>query len=145
MAPRQLRSFTAIGVISTLAYIALYSALHPVLGDTVANALSQLLTAIGNTAANRRFTFDAAGNGTAARDHLGGLTAFVVALGLTTSALAVLHLVSPRDSPSTELAVLVGTNLLATAVRFFLLRAWITPRGKARPTMLLARVGRRLV
>src|SRR5207245_2979447 len=92
--------------------------------------LSQLLTAVGNTAANRRFTFDGSGNGVAARDHLGGLTAFGLALGLTTSAIAGLHLVAPGTSRLTELAVLVVANPMATVARFMLLRTWIAP---ARP------------
>src|SRR6266571_3279682 len=126
----QLRSFLVIGVLSTLAYIACYAAFRLALPATLANALSQLLTALGNTAANRRFTFDGSGNGVAARDHLGGLTAFGLALGLTTSAIAGLHLVAPGASRLTELAVLVVANLMATVVRFMLLRTWIAP---ARP------------
>ena len=92
--------------------------------------MSQLLTALGNTAANRRFTFDGSGNGLAARDHLGGLTAFGLALSLTTGAIAGLHLVAPGASRLTELAVLLVANLIATVVRFLLLRTWIAP---ARP------------
>jgi glycosyltransferase involved in cell wall biosynthesis len=124
---RQLRSFAAIGVLSTLGYIACYSALRLALPATIANALSLLLTAIGNTAANRRFTFLAHRNGTASRDHLGGLAAFGIALGLTTLAIAALHLVAPDASRMLELIALVIANLVATTVRFLLLRAWITP------------------
>jgi putative flippase GtrA len=123
----QVRSFVTVGVLSTLAYIACYALLRLALPATLANALSQLLTALGNTAANRRFTFEAAGNGTAARDHLGGLTAFGIALGLTTSAIVALHLLAPGASRPAELAVLVAANLMATVVRFLLLRSWITP------------------
>src|SRR3989441_5343980 len=126
----QLRSLAVIGVLSTLAYIACYAAFRLALPPTLANAVSQLLTALGNTAANRRLTFDASGNGVAARDHLGGLTAFAIALGLTTSTIAALHVVAPGASRLTELAVLVVANLIATVVRFLLLRTWIAP---ARP------------
>ena len=126
----QLRSFLLIGVLSTLAYIACYAAFRLALPATLANALSQLLTALANTAANRRFTFDGSGNGAAARDHLGGLTAFGLALSLTTGAIAGLHLVAPGASRLTELAVLLVANLIATVVRFLLLRTWIAP---ARP------------
>jgi len=126
----QLRSFAVIGVLSTLAYIASYAAFRLALPATIANAVSQLLTTLGNTAANRRFTFDASANGVATRDHLGGLSAFGIALGLTTSAIAALHVVAPGASRLTELAVLVVANLIATVVRFLLLRTWIAP---ARP------------
>jgi putative flippase GtrA len=124
---RQLRSFATIGILSTLAYVTCYSALRLALPATIANALSQLLTAVGNTAANRRFTFLAHRNGVAARDHLGGLTAFGIALGLTTFAIAALHVVAPGASRLLELIALVSANLVATFVRFLLLRAWITP------------------
>ena len=128
---RELRSFAVIGVASTLAYILCYAALRLALPATLANALSQLLTAMGNTAANRRFTFGAQGNGAAARDHLGGLTAFGVALALTTGAIGALHVIAPHASRMTELAMLVIANLVATGVRFFLLRAWIVPARRA--------------
>jgi glycosyltransferase involved in cell wall biosynthesis len=128
---REVRSFAVIGMVSTLAYILCYEALRLALPATFANALSQLLTALGNTAANRRFTFGAHGNGAAARDHLGGLTAFGVALALTTSAIGALHLLAPRASRMTELVVLVIANLVATGARFFLLRAWIVPARHA--------------
>jgi putative flippase GtrA len=129
---RQLRSFAAIGILSTLAYIACYSALRLTLPATIANALSLLLTAIGNTAANRRFTFMAHRNGTAPRDHLGGLAAFGIALGITTFTIAALHLVAPGASRMVELIALVIANLVATTVRFLLLRAWITPASDGR-------------
>src|SRR5204863_9513861 len=77
--------------------------------------------------ANRRFTFLAQGNGVATRDHLGGLAAFGIALGLTTFTIAALHLVNPGASRMVELFALTIANLAATAVRFLLLRAWITP------------------
>jgi len=127
-----LRSFALIGLVSTIAYILCFGALRMVLPATIANAVSLLLTAVANTAANRRFTFSAEGNGVAARDHLGGLAAFGIALGLTTAAIGALHLVAPAASPRTELTVLVIANLLATVVRFLLLRAWIEPASGLR-------------
>jgi glycosyltransferase involved in cell wall biosynthesis len=139
----ELRSFAAIGVFSTLAYIACYSVLRLALPATIANALSLLLTAIGNTAANRRFTFMAHRNGTAPRDHLGGLAAFGIALGMTTFTIAALHLVAPGASRMVELLALVMANLVATTVRFLLLRAWITPAsGRGRPHPVAARRGK---
>jgi putative flippase GtrA len=127
---RQVRSFAAIGIVSTLGYIACYSALRLALPATVANALSLVLTAIGNTAANRRFTFLAHRNGAAGRDHLGGLAAFGIALGLTTFAIAAVHLVAPGAGRLIELIALVFANLVATTVRFLLLRAWIRPLSR---------------
>src|SRR5256884_1895362 len=124
---RQLRSFAAIGILSTLAYIACYSALRLGLPVAIANAVSLVLTAIANTAANRRFTFLAHRNGTATRDHLGGLAAFGIALGLTTFTITAVNVFVPGASLMLELVALVIANLVATTVRFLLLRAWITP------------------
>src|SRR5256886_7455105 len=127
---RQLRSFAAIGILSTLAYVACYGALRLAMPATIANALSLVLTAIGNTAGNRRFTFLAQRNGAARRDHVGGLAASGIALALTTFTIAAVHLVAPGASRMFELIALVLANLVATTVRFLLLRAWITPASR---------------
>src|SRR4051794_13071630 len=49
--------FLAVGVASTLAYAMLFLALRGALGAGGANALALALTAVGNTAVNRRLTF----------------------------------------------------------------------------------------
>lgn len=91
------------------------------LGAQPANLLALLVTAVGNTAANRRLTFGITGRRAAARHHLQGLLAFALGLALTSGALAALHAVSTPSRP-VELAVLVVANLAATALRFLLLR-----------------------
>lgn len=73
---RQVVRFGAIGVVSTLAYLVLFMALRAGLGAQAANLIALLLTAIGNTAANRRFTFGISGSGNVTRHHLEGLTVF---------------------------------------------------------------------
>src|SRR2546428_3547566 len=106
----QLRSFAVIGVLSTLAYIACYAAFRLALPATLANAVSQLLTALGNTAANRRFTFDAPGNGVGGRRDPRCPSAFCLAPGLTPPPSAAPYAVSPGASRVTELAVPVGAK-----------------------------------
>ena len=49
--------FMGVGVLSTLAYAVLFLALRPLIGAAGANATALAITAIGNTAANRRLTF----------------------------------------------------------------------------------------
>ena len=56
VARRQLPSFAAIGVVSTLAYLGLFWLLRSVTGAMTATAVALLATAVANTAANRRFT-----------------------------------------------------------------------------------------
>ena len=90
------------------------------------------MTAIGNTAANRRFTFGIAGTGNVTRHHLEGLTVFGIALAITSGSLGLLHVVAPVPHRGVELAVLVVANLLATVVRFVLLRGWVFHPARTR-------------
>lgn len=91
-----------IGVASTAAYILLYLLLRDVLPAQPANAVSLLVTAVANTAANRRFTFGIRGRAHAARHQVLGLIAFGITLALTSGALDVLHAVVPHASRATR-------------------------------------------
>jgi hypothetical protein len=75
----QLPRFISIGVASTLAFAVLYLALRTFLPALAANLVSLLLTAIGNTAANRRLTFGIRGRDGAAAHQARGLIAFATA------------------------------------------------------------------
>ena len=135
---RQALTFGAIGVVSTLAYAVLYSLLRGTVGAPSANALALVVTAVGNTAANRRLTFRVRGRASMVRDQVAGLVAFGIALLLTSASLAALDLVAPGAGRGVELAVLIAANAAATVTRFLLLRAWISqaPRGSLRPAEL---------
>jgi putative flippase GtrA len=122
---RQVVRFGAVGVASTAAYLLLFMLLHGVIGAQAANLVSLLLTAIANTAANRRFTFGVAGGAKSARHHVEGLIVFAIALAITSGALAGLHAFVEQPHRLLELSVLVLANLAATAVRFVLLRGWV--------------------
>jgi putative flippase GtrA len=93
---------------------------------------SLLVTAIANTAVNRRFTFGIRGRAWAARHQMRGLIAFGIGLVLTSGALAALDAVTAQPGRATEVAVLVAANLVATVVRFVLYRTWVF-RGHADP------------
>jgi putative flippase GtrA len=129
--PRQLVRFVLVGVASTLAYLVLYLGLRGVMPAQPANALSLLITAVGNTAVNRRFTFGIRGTAGTARHQVRGLIAFGAGLLLTSGALAGLHAVSARPGRAEEVTVLLLANLLATAVRFLLYRSWVFRREPA--------------
>ncbi|MEW2358920.1 bifunctional glycosyltransferase family 2/GtrA family protein [Spirillospora sp. NPDC029432] len=122
---RQLPSFAVIGVISTLAQLVLFVLLRMVMGPLWANAVSLVVTTIGNTAANRRFTFGVTGPQRAFRQQLEGGLAFLLGLALSTGGLALLHATAPGASRAVEVAALVCANGVATLVRFLLMRAWI--------------------
>jgi putative flippase GtrA len=126
--PGQLVRFAAIGIVSTLAYLALFWLLRIPFGAQTANVVALATTAVANTAANRRVTFGITGRRHAARHHLQGLAVFGLGLALTSGSLAVLHAVSPQPDRFVELVTVVLANLAATLLRFVLLRFWFHHR-----------------
>lgn len=122
---RQTVRFASVGIASTAAYLLLFMLLHGMLGAQAANLIALLVTAIGNTAANRRFTFGVAGSKRVARHHFEGLIVFAIALAITSGSLALLHTLVPEPGRYVDAIVLVVANLLATAARFVLLRGWV--------------------
>jgi putative flippase GtrA len=139
--PGQLLRFVGIGVASAAAYVVLYLALRGVLSAQEANAASLLLTAVANTAANRRITFGIRGRAHATRHQIQGLLAFGSGLALTSTALAALREVIPQPSRTTEITVLLVANLLATMVRFVLYRSWVFRPRQAPPDTPTATTG----
>jgi putative flippase GtrA len=127
---RQLVRFAAVGVASTGAYVVLYLLLRSFWPPQAANAVALLVTAVANTAANRRLTFGVSGRDRVVRTQLQGLVVFGFGLALTSGALAVLTLAAAHPPRAVEVSVLVAANLAATAVRFVLLRAWVFPTGR---------------
>ncbi|MER7205267.1 GtrA family protein, partial [Streptomyces sp. NPDC000188] len=124
---RQLVGFCVVGALSTLVYLLLYSGFRTFTGSQVANALALLVSAVANTAANRRLTFGVRGRDRAVRHQAQGLVVFAIGLALTSGSLAALGAASADPAHSTELAVLVAANLAATVLRFLLFRAWVFP------------------
>jgi putative flippase GtrA len=123
-----LARFMAIGILSTLAYALLFTVLLGPLGSLAASAVALAITAVANTAANRRLTFGIRGRDGLARHHAGGLIVFALALGLTSGALAVLHGLDRRASHWLELIVLIAATLTATVTRYLALRSWVFRR-----------------
>ncbi|MFF6907623.1 glycosyltransferase [Streptomyces sp. NPDC012389] len=124
---RQLVGFCVVGVLSTLFYLALYSLFRLGVGPQLANGGALLVSAVANTAANRRLTFGVRGRGGAVRHQAQGLVVFAIGLALTSGSLAALGAATGSPSHGTELAVLITANLAATVLRFLLLRAWVFP------------------
>jgi putative flippase GtrA len=121
----QLTRFLAVGAASTAGYVLLYLGLRTAVSAQFANAVSLLVTALLNTAVNRRFTFGIRGRPDLARHQAQGLLAFAAGLALTSAALAALHALAARPARGTEVTVLVLANLLATVIRFALYRHWV--------------------
>ena len=121
----QLARFAVIGVVSTLAYLLLYVLLRGELGAFGANLLALVVTAVANTAANRRLTFGVRGRAGAATHQLQGLLVFGLGLACTSAALAALAAWLPDASQLVEILALVAANAVATALRFVAFRSWI--------------------
>jgi putative flippase GtrA len=129
---RQLVRFTGVGIVCTVASLALYAFLRPWIGSQPANAAALIITSLMNTALNRRLTFKITERRRMKRDHLNGLIVILVALLITGGSLAVLHWVRPDASVADELWTTTLSGFIATAVRFTLLRHWIFRRARHR-------------
>src|SRR3954453_12638917 len=82
-----LSRFLGIGVASTLAFALLFLFLRGPLGAAGANAAALALTAVANTAANRRLTFGLRGRSQLLRHHARGAVVFVLTVALSSGAL----------------------------------------------------------
>jgi putative flippase GtrA len=120
----QVAMFLVVGLLSTVAYAGLYLGLRRLTGALLANLMALLVTAIANTAANRRYSFGVRGPDGMLRHQVQGLAVFALGLAFTS---AVLWLM-PSDRPVLEVTVLTAANLLVTVVRFLAMRLWIFVR-----------------
>jgi putative flippase GtrA len=127
----QVVRFAAVGVLSTIAYALLYLLFATFTDGFVANFLALLITTIANTATNRRFTFGVRGRAGAAIHQFQGLIVFGIAWLITSGSLLELHLLNPHASTIVDLVVLTFANLLATVLRFVLLRVWVFRRQRS--------------
>jgi putative flippase GtrA len=120
----QVVRFAFVGGVCTVLYLVLFVCFRVAVNAQVANVLALLLSAVANTALNRRITFGLKGRA-AAREHASGLLAFLLGGGLTAASLAVLQHVHRHPGTALEVAVLLGATVIATIVRFALFRWWI--------------------
>ncbi|MFC5502871.1 glycosyltransferase [Lysinimonas soli] len=126
----QVVRFGLVGVASTIAFALLYLLFDLAMPGQPANFFALLVTAVANTAVNRRFTFGVRGRRGVVRHQFQGLIVFGIAWAMTSGSLALLHAVRPDASALASLLVLTAANLLATLVRFVLLRVWVFRRQR---------------
>jgi glycosyltransferase involved in cell wall biosynthesis len=134
----ELMRFALVGVASTVLYFLLFLGLGPILGALAANAAALGLSAVANTAANRRFTFGRRGSERLLRHHAQGLLVFGLCLALTSGSLLALEALAPAAPRAVELGVLFLANATATALRYLLLRIWVFGPGRERGPDLVA-------
>ncbi len=123
---RQLGTFAAIGVCSTLAYVVAYALLRQ--GGTssfAANFVALFVTAVGNTWANRRLTFGQVGSEGALRQFAESGAVFVLGLAVSSAGLGLLHALWSSSGVLVEIITVLLSGALATVVRFVLMRAWV--------------------
>ena len=99
----------------------------PTMSPWWANFTALLLTAVVNTAANRRFTFGVRGPRDAVRHQVQGLLIFAAGLAVTSGSLALLHAAS-TPSRGVEVVVLTAANLAVTVLRFAAMKLWVFAR-----------------
>lgn len=134
-------SFAAVGVLSTVAALALFLVLRGPLGSITANVVALAATAALNTAANRRWTFGLRGRVGRARMWRRASAVHLSGLFITTAALAIAQVVD-GGSLSTELVLILIASAISTGLRFLLMPAWVfSPRPVVsspapRPTLL---------
>jgi putative flippase GtrA len=120
----QILSFGVIGALSTVVTAVLYALLRSWWPPLLANLVALTVTTLWNTEANRRFTFIRQ-SGSPGRIHLQGLLVFGLYYVVTSGALLGLHAWRPDPSRWLEVAVLVVSSVVGTAIRFVLLRSWV--------------------
>ncbi len=126
--PGQLLRFGAVGGAASLVQLALFGCLASDVGSQLANLISWLVATILATEGHRRYSFGGP-RSHAEADHALGLGTSLVALVLTSLALALL------DNPvgATGVAAVVAVNGAVGLGRFVALRWWMVGRA-ADPT-----------
>lgn len=123
--------FIAVGALSTAAYALLYLMFRELFGPGPSNAIALAITAVGNTALNRSFTFDVRGRDNLIRHVVMGTGVFFATLLITSVALFILNAVHPDPRRWLEVVVLVASSVIATIVRYVTFRFWIFAHEKS--------------
>jgi len=120
----QLLHFAGVGTISTVAFAVLFALLYHPVGAVGADVLALALCALGNLAANRRFTFTDRGPAGRRDYYTKGLMLSLLPLAATLAALAATSAAGVAGLGA-DLAVITAANLIASAMRFhFLARGY---------------------
>jgi putative flippase GtrA len=117
--------FACVGVLSTVFHLGLFALLDQRLAAQVANVAALLLSTIGNTALNRRWTFGVTGRGSATRQHAQSLLVFGVAWALSAGVLWLLPLVWSHPTTPESTGAVAVSMVGSTALRFVAMRRCI--------------------
>lgn len=120
----QAACFAVIGLLSTLATVALYAIGRQWWSPLGANLVALTLTTVLSTEANRRLTFAGTRRGVL-RVHTQAALVFLGYYALTSLALLAVSSTVPHPSRALEVGVLLAASVFGTAGRFLLLRGWV--------------------
>ncbi len=124
----ELLRFAGVGLFSTLAYIAAFAALWPLLGGFGANTVAVLGCGLANLAVHRRLAWGRTGGAGRRKRSVQTLALLGLSLGVTSAALGAAQALDAASLLAALVAVTVA-NALAAMVRFWLLCSWVfTPR-----------------
>jgi putative flippase GtrA len=113
----QLMHFAGVGLASTIGFALLFALLYGPLGPAGADAIALALCALGNLAANRRFTFS--GRGPEGRRHYYSVGLFLALLPMASTLLALAATSATGiSSLLVDLLVLTAANLCSSIARF---------------------------
>ncbi|MEU7473916.1 glycosyltransferase [Streptomyces sp. NPDC044984] len=126
---RRFLRFAVVGAASGLLHVVFYLLFTTVMPALAANTLGLFLATVLNTAANRRITFGVRGRRDALRHQARGFAAFLLALACTSTTLLA---AGPGSGRAVELTVLLAGDVLASVVRFALLRHWVFGSSRSR-------------
>ncbi|GAB49975.1 bifunctional glycosyltransferase family 2/GtrA family protein [Mobilicoccus pelagius] len=125
---RQLARFAGVGVASTAFHLGVFASLDAAgLGAQAANTVALLLATVANTAANRWWTFEAAGREGVWRQQVEGLGVFALFWALGAAALRLLDGLTPGAGTGLRTLVVGLANVLATVTKFLVLRRSMDP------------------
>lgn len=125
LASSRIACFVIIGMLSTIAYALIYLGLRGIMSPGQANAISLLITAVANTAANRRWTFGLRGPDRRMRQYLMGGLVYLLTLGTTSGALVVMHGIDPDPARVVEVGTLILASIAATVTRYVALKTFV--------------------
>jgi putative flippase GtrA len=120
----QLFPFAGVGAISTLAFLLLFLAGRPAVGNVMANALALVLCTIFNTVAHRELSRSLEGPAQKRRFVTAVIGLSVVSLLLTTVALVLAQLLA-GPALAVALVAVASAYGVSGVIRFTVLRAWV--------------------
>ncbi|MBB5832115.1 bifunctional glycosyltransferase family 2/GtrA family protein [Brachybacterium aquaticum] len=128
----QLIRFALVGVLSTVLHLGGFALLSAtgLLGSQVANLVALMIATVLNTTMNRSWTFGIRSRRLAWLHQLQGLVILGLTWALSAGALAGLEAAHPDAPVSVQTVVLGGAMVIATLVKFAVMKGWRRAEGE---------------